>query len=325
MIRISPQNPHHFHNNCQSKLFYGGSEVNIARALQAFGQRTKLATSIPCGLIGDSFIQFLKENHIDTSPIQRVGQRIGLYFFENSFGCRQGQVLYDRDNSSLHDFDPSNIDFDSLFKDVSYFHFSGITLALGKDIRHTINIFLEEAKKRGVSISFDLNFRSRLLQPEEAKYLFTEFAEFADICFGIEPLMLDETDLSFFDRDNAAPDTIKNRMLALTKRFNFQTIFHTHRKQDSFGRNHYQAFLATDQGEFFLSKALKTQLLQRIGSGDAFVAGALHCLIEETNKQEMLNFAVASATLKCTLEGDNMFEAPSQVRQVLKEGKDIIR
>lgn len=325
LIRISPLSLTHFSDSCSSQLYFGGSEVNIARSLQAFGCSTKLATALPANNMGDSFLQFLQQNRINTEHIQRVGNRIGIYFLENGIGCRQGEVIYDRTHSSLHEFKMENVDFEHLFQDVSHFHFSGITLALSQTIRKHLRVLLEEAKKRQIPISFDLNFRSRLISPDEAKKVFSDFASYADYCFGIEPLMIDATDTNFFDRDNATSETIRHRMQALLKTYDFKAIFHTYRANDEWGRNIYQAYLATSNGNFTVSPHLKTAVLQRVGSGDAFVAGALYQLTECAEPQTIIDFAVASATLKCTLEGDNMFESVHHVNQVLHQTKDIIR
>ncbi|WP_159543527.1 sugar kinase [Streptococcus halichoeri] len=325
LIRISPQTLNHFENAIPTQLFYGGSEVNIARALEGFGQRTKMLCALPANQLGDSFLQFLQANQIDTQHIQRTGQRIGLYFLENSFGCRQAQVIYDRHCSSLHNFQISAVSYDELFEGVTHVHFSGITLSLGQDIRDISRSLLEEAQKRGLTISLDLNFRSLLLAPEKAKRVFSDFASYADICFGIEPLMLNQQDTFFFNRQAATRQDIEKRMSALMDTFNFQAIFHTQRITDSYDRNVYQAFLLRRDEQLTLSPELKTKVLQRVGSGDAFVAGALYQLLHQANAQEIVNFAVASGTLKCTIEGDNMFESVENVHKVLHHVSDICR
>ncbi|HFH8298448.1 TPA: sugar kinase [Streptococcus agalactiae] len=325
LIRITPKENDYFADSISTKLFYGGSEVNTARALQGFGQDTKLLSALPNNPIGNSFLQFLKAQGIDTHSIQWVGERVGLYFLEDSFACRKGEVVYDRDHSSLHDFRINQIDFDQLFEGVSLFHFSGITLSLDESIQEITLLLLKEAKKREITISLDLNFRSKLISPKNAKILFSQFATFADICFGIEPLMVDSQDTTFFNRDEATIEDIKERMISLINHFDFQVIFHTKRLQDEWGRNHYQAYIANRKQEFVTSKEITTAVNQRIGSGDAFVAGALYQLLQHSDSKTVIDFAVASASLKCALEGDNMFETVTAVNKVLNQSKDIIR
>ncbi|MDU5408071.1 MAG: PfkB family carbohydrate kinase, partial [Streptococcus agalactiae] len=165
----------------------------------------------------------------------------------------------------------------------------------------------------------------KLISPKNAKILFSQFATFADICFGIEPLMVDSQDTTFFNRDEATIEDIKERMISLINHFDFQVIFHTKRLQDEWGRNHYQAYIANRKQEFVTSKEITTAVNQRIGSGDAFVAGALYQLLQHSDSKTVIDFAVASASLKCALEGDNMFETVTAVNKVLNQSKDIIR
>ncbi|MEQ9810149.1 sugar kinase [Streptococcus jiangjianxini] len=325
LIRISPSASQTFTNQVQTNLYYGGSEVNIARALQGFKQDTRLLTALPNNQIGNTFMTFLSSNHIDVSAIQQLDHRLGIYFVQPPYGCRQGDITYDRDLSCLHYLRTNNIDFDALFDNVSIFHFSGITLALSNELRNMTKLLIKEAKKREVLLSLDLNFRSHLIDPLEAKRVFSEFAKDIDICFGIEPLMLSESDTSFFDRSMASLDDIKTRMVDLTKAFDLQTIFHTSRLQDEWGRNCYQAYLYNKSTEFAVSKKITTPILERIGSGDAFVAGALYQLLQNNHSQDVVDFAVAAASLKCTISGDNMFESPENVKKVLNQTNDIVR
>lgn len=325
LIRISPSAYQPFTNQVPTNLYYGGSEVNIARALQGFEQDTRLLTALPRNPIGKTFMNFLSSNHIDISAIQQLDNRLGIYFAQPPYGCRQGEITYDRDLTCLHYLKTDSIDFDALFDNVSIFHFSGITLALSKELRDITKLLIKEAKKREVLLSLDLNFRSHLIDPLEAKHVFSDFAKDIDICFGIEPLMLSESDTSFFDRSTASQEDIKKRMLDLTKAFDLQTIFHTSRLQDDWGRNSYQAYLYNKSAQFVVSKQITTPILERIGSGDAFVAGALYQLLQNAVPRDIVNFAVAAASLKCTIPGDNMFESPENVKKVLHQTNDIVR
>ncbi|AGM98012.1 sugar kinase [Streptococcus iniae] len=325
LMRLSPQDKTHLSNAETCQLFFGGTEVNVARALEGMGQETRLLTCLPNTRLGQNLLTFLEQNKIDTQFIQKSGERLGLYFLENAFGCRQAFLDYDRKHSSIHNLCYDKIDLDALFDDVSLFHFSGITLSLSKDIQKISHLLLEEAQKRGIKISFDLNYRRSLLAADQAKKLFSEFASYADICFGIEPLMANASDLTFFKREQACEDDIESRMLALMETFHFEALFHTHRHLDSFGRNHYKAYMLSVHDGFITSQTITTPVLERVGSGDAFVAGALYQLLQTADAKRTVDFAVASASLKCTLKGDNMFESPNTISKVLNLAQDIIR
>ena len=192
LIRISPLDATSIGDHVASSTYFGGSEINIACNLQALGISTKVFTALPANEIGDRFITFLKQHQIDTSSIYRLGDRIGLYYLENGFGCRQSEVFYDRKQTSISQIRPNMLDMDSLFQGISHFHFSGITVAIGQEVRTLLLLLLEEAKRRGIIVSMDLNLRTKMISVLEAKYEFSKFARFADYCFGIDPLMIDD-------------------------------------------------------------------------------------------------------------------------------------
>lgn len=324
LIRLTPDNYQAIGDHTQAQLFFGGSEINIARTLQGFHCQTKLLTALPDNRLGERFHHFLDEAHIDTSAIQKIGKRIGIYYVENGFGMRPSQVFYDREQSSLSELDLSQYDDNQLFSDVTHLHFSGINLAISPAVREQLLLLLKKAKKRNIVISFDLNWRQKMLPLREAKKLFSQFATYADYCFGIEPLMIDDQDLTLFDQKQASHETIYTRMKYLTNTFDLKGIFHTERKQDDKGNQLYQAYGYVDE-QFEQSQLIKTACLERIGSGDAFVAGALYQLTKKATLTKTLNFAVACGALKCTFSGDSMLVTPEIVEETLNAQTDIIR
>ena len=157
LIRITPVDVSSLGDQVVSTTYFGGSEVNIACNLQALGICTKLFTGLPDNEIGNRFLTFLKQHDIDTSTIFRLGDRLGVYYLENGFGCRQSEVFYDRKHTSINQIRPEMLDMDSLFKGISHFHFSGITVAIDEQVREVLLCLLKEAKQRNITISMDLN------------------------------------------------------------------------------------------------------------------------------------------------------------------------
>lgn len=323
LIRITPTEYNEIGNAVENRMYFGGSEINIACNLQGFGLKTKILTALPSNPVGDRFLAFLEERGVDTSSIQRCGERVGLYYLEDGFGCRATQVYYDRSHTAITQFDGEQVDMDQLFEDVGHLHFSGITVALGEEVRSWLTIILTEAQKRVIPISFDLNWRSKMIGLEDAKYLFSEFANYATYCFGIEPIMASENNLELFDRNNENLEALQERLETLKKVYDLKAIFHTLRETDEYGNNTYQAYALTDT--LVQSLTLKTPVLQRVGSGDAFVAGALYQLLQGVEMQEVVDFAVASGTYKCSVEGDFMTKSPEKVAGLLKWKSDIVR
>ncbi|HHA7877157.1 TPA: sugar kinase [Streptococcus pneumoniae] len=323
LIRISPLDATSIGDHVASSTYFGGSEINIACNLQALGISTKVFTALPANEIGDRFLTFLKQHQIDTSSICRLGDRIGLYYLENGFGCRQSEVFYDRKHTSISQIRPNMLDMDSLFQGISHFHFSGITIAIGQEVRAILLLLLEEAKRRGIVVSMDLNLRTKMISVLEAKYEFSKFARFTDYCFGIDPLMIDDQNLEMFPRDSASLEEVENRMRLLKEAYGFKAIFHTLRSSDEQDKNVYQAYALEER--FEESVQLKTAVYQRIGSGDAFISGALYQLLYHSSLKTTIDFAVASATLKCTLPGDHLSTSATSIENLLANAQDIIR
>lgn len=323
LIRISPLDATSIGDHVASSTYFGGSEINIACNLQALGISTKVFTALPANEIGDRFLTFLKQHQIDTSSICRLGDRIGLYYLENGFGCRQSEVFYDRKHTSISQIRPNMLDMDSLFQGISHFHFSGITVAIGQEVRTLLVLLLEEAKRRGIIVSMDLNLRTKMISVLEAKYEFSKFARFADYCFGIDPLMIDDQNLEMFPRDKASLKEVENRMRQLKEAYGFKAIFHTLRSSYEQDKNVYQAYALEER--FEESVQLKTAVYQRVGSGDAFISGALYQLLHHSSLKTTIDFAVASATLKCTLPGDHLSTSETSIEKLLANAQDIIR
>ncbi len=323
LIRISPLDATSIGDHVASSTYFGGSEINIACNLQALDISTKVFTALPANEIGDRFLTFLKQHQIDTSSICRLGDRIGLYYLENGFGCRQSEVFYDRKHTSISQIRPNMLDMDSLFQGISHFHFSGITVAIGQEVRTLLLLLLEEAKRRGIIVSMDLNLRTKMISVLEAKYEFSKFARFADYCFGIDPLMIDDQNLEMFPRDRASLKEVENRMRQLKEAYGFKAIFHTLRSSDEQDKNVYQAYALEER--FEESVQLKTAVYQRVGSGDAFISGALYQLLHHSSLKTTIDFAVASATLKCTLPGDHLSTSETSIEKLLANAQDIIR
>lgn len=323
LIRISPLDATSIGDHVASSTYFGGSEINIACNLQALGISTKVFTALPANEIGDRFLTFLKQHQIDTSSICRLGDRIGLYYLENGFGCRQSEVFYDRKHTSISQIRPNMLDMDSLFQGISHFHFSGITVAIGQEVRAILLLLLEEAKRRGIVVSMALNLRTKMISVLEAKYEFSKFARFTDYCFGIDPLMIDDQNLEMFPRDSASLEEVENRMRLLKEAYGFKAIFHTLRSSDEQDKNVYQAYALEER--FEESVQLKTAVYQRIGSGDAFISGALYQLLHHSSLKTTIDFAVASATLKCTLPGDHLSTSATSIENLLANAQDIIR
>lgn len=324
LIRFTPKNFDVYGNSNELECFYGGSEANISSMLSAWDIETSILSALPDNDIAKNIKRYFRGLGVHIKNILTKGEKIGYYFLERSSGVRNSSVIYDRKHSSFSELDLSDIDINKLLEGVTWLHFSGITLAVGENSREIVREVVKEAKRRNIFISMDLNFRSKMTSFIEAKNYATELAPFADICFGIEPIMVNEDDIIMFDRENAAKEDVFKRMEELKKRFGFKYIFHTERQNDKEDNNTYYAYALGGEGRTESVK-VTTKMVERVGSGDAFVSGVIYSIIKEKTLKEALDFGVAAASLKCTIKGDNMLVNPKDVEKIISEKNAIDR
>lgn len=321
LIRFTPKNFDVYGNSNELEYFFGGSEANISSMLSTWGIDASILSALPDNDIAKKIKRYFNGLAVDTSKIVTKGDKIGYYFFERSLGVRNSSVIYDRKHSSFSELTINDIDISKILDGVTWLHFSGITLAVGENSRELVREIVKEAKKRNIFISMDLNFRSKMCSAIDAKKYMTELAPQADMCFGIEPIMLNDKDINMFDRETSIKEDIFSRMEELKKKFEFKYIFHTERENDKEDNNTYYAYGLSE--EMKESVKLTTKMIERVGSGDAFVSGIIYSIMKDKTLKEALDFAVASATLKCTIKGDGMVVDPSDVEKIISE-KNII-
>ena len=213
MLRLTPPNYEKIRMASSFEASYGGSEANIALALANLGIDSTFFTVVPNNSLGKSAVRMLRSNDVHCTPVilstpeQTPSHRLGTYYLEAGYGIRASKVIYDRKNSAMTEYDFSSYDFDSLLEGFTWLHLSGITPALGLNCRKMILRCLKAAKEKGITTSFDGNFRSTLWSWEEARDFCTECLPYVDVLFGIEPYHLwkDEADVSKGDWKDGVP------------------------------------------------------------------------------------------------------------------------
>ncbi|MBL4933737.1 sugar kinase [Clostridium paridis] len=314
LIRYTNKDNNIYSNGNLVEYFYGGSEANIAATLSGLGVETSILSAIPKNNMCDDIVRHFKGLGVNTKYILRSGEKMGFYFTERGTGVRGDSVIYDRKNSAFSKLTVEEIDPQEVLKDITWFHFSGITAAVSEGVREILKKLVLKAKDNKITISMDLNYRSKMWEIKEAKDFLSEIAPYVDICFGIEPIKGSDDDYDLFNRDEASAQDIEDRMKLLKDRYKFKYIFHTERKNDSENSNSYKAYAYSDK--LYESKTLKTNMIERVGSGDAFVSGIIYGLINNYSLKETIDFGVASATLKCTIKGDHMIVSESSIKEI---------
>ena len=268
-----------------------------------------------------------------STPEETPTHRLGTYYLETGYGVRPSKVTYDRKHSAITEYDFSKIDVDALLEGFDWLHLSGITPALSKSCADFILKLMRTAKEKGLTVSFDGNFRSLLWSWEEARDYCTLCLPYIDVLFGIEPYHLwkDEADHSKGDKKDGLPmnpsyEAQDEVFGAFVARYpNLKCIARHVRTAHSGSENSLKAFMWYD-GHTFESKLCTFNILDRVGGGDAFASGLIYAYMNGYKPMDMINFAVASSVIKHTIHGDgNITDDVDSIRNLMNMNYDIKR
>ena len=301
MLRLSTPNSNRFVQCDSFDAVYGGSEANVAVSLSQFGNEVYYVTRLPKHEIGQSAVNALKRYGVHPDYIARGGDRVGIYFLETGSSMRGSKVIYDCANSSMALATSSDFDFDEIFKDAQWFHWSGITPAISDKSAKLTKLACEAAKKHGVKVSVDLNYRSKLWTKEEAQSVMVDLMQYVDVCIG-NP----EAVLSCLGIGNECCDIYHclDSFEELCRKFPFKYIVYTFRDGHSADCNGYQSIIYNGKETYISKRHEISSIVDRIGGGDAFTAGLIHGLVSKKDYKETVEFAIAAGAFKHTIRGD---------------------
>lgn len=321
MLRLSTPGYERFIQADSFDVVYGGGEANVAVSLANYGYQAYFVSKLPKNEIGQAAINYLRRFGVNTDYIVRGGERVGIYYLESGASMRPSKVVYDRAHSSISEAALSDFDFDTIFKDADWFHFSGITPALSEKAALLTKEALKAAKKHGVTVSVDLNYRKNLWTPERAKEVMTNLMQYVDVCIGNEEdaekvlgFKPGDTDVTSGDLELAGYRNIFEQM---KEKFGFKYVISSLRESYSASDNGWSA-CAYDGNEFYHSKKYDIRIVDRVGGGDSFAAGIIFGLLEDKNFKDTLDFGVAASALKHTINGDFNMVTVAEVENLLK-------
>lgn len=306
MLRLSTPGYERFVQSDNFDVCYGGGEANVAVSLANYGHESYFVTKLPTHEIGESAVNALRQFGVHTDYIARGGERVGIYFLETGASMRPSKVIYDRAHSSISEAVVEDFDFDKVFEGETWFHWTGITPALGKKSQEVLKAALIAAKKHGVTVSVDLNYRKKLWTPDEAKACMSELMQYVDVCIGNEEDA--EKCLGF----KAGSDVTSGKLelggyeevfRKMKEAYGFKYIATSLRESFSASDNGWSA-LAFDGNEFYRSRRYEVRIVDRVGGGDSFSGGFIHGLLKYGDYKKALEFAVAASALKHTIPGD---------------------
>ncbi len=307
MLRLAPNGYYRFFQNDQMQATFGGGEANVAVSLANFGLKSTYVTKLPGHAIGQAAINSLRAFGVDTSEIVRGGDRVGIYYLEKGASQRGSVCIYDRAHSAVSEAAPTDFDWDAILGDADWFHFTGITPALGGQLPEICEAACIAAKKKGVKISCDLNYRGKLWTREQARKVMTKLCQYVDVCianeedakdvFGIEA---ENTDIYGGKLDHEGYKSVAEQ---LKEKFSFEKVAITLRTSVSASDNDWAGMLY-DGKDFCFSKSYHLHIVDRVGGVDSFGAGLIYALLSGKSTEESIAFAVAASALKHSVEGD---------------------
>jgi 2-dehydro-3-deoxygluconokinase len=306
---------------------YTGAEANVAVPLVNWGIEAFAVSKVPDHEIGQACINYLRRFGVNTDFIIRGGKRLGIVFAEIGASQRPSQLIYDRAHSCFQEADPTEFHWEEILSGIDWFHFSGTAPARGENIVRTLKDAFSVAKKNGLTISCDMNYRSKLWTIEEARKVMPELMEFVDVAIlGVEDIIqifgisIPEAVRSNLIQD---PGPLAEIVANLSKRFRFSHAAMTLRNEASASVNQIVGLLY-DGREMHRSRLYDIVVVDRIGGGDAFTAGLIYGLLMGETSERTIEFAAAASCLKHTIPGDFNLVSLDEVKHLV-EGKDLGR
>ena len=320
MMRLATPGRLRFSQARELELTYGGGEANVAVSLANFGLDASFVTRLPKNPFGDGALSVLRSHGVDTSFVARGGERIGVYFLETGASQRASVVVYDRAGSAVSQVEPGEFDWARVFEGAGWFHFTGITPALGPKVAMATAEACRAAKGAGLTVSCDLNYRKKLWTPAQAKETMTSLMEWVDVAIGNE----EDAEKVFGIRAEGAnvegghveAEGYEQVARTLAERFGLKTVAITLRESRSADENGWSAMML-HEGRAHRSRRYDVRIVDRVGGGDSFAAGLIYGLLAGRGGQGALEFAVAASCLKHSISGDFNLVSASEVEALV--------
>ena len=311
MFRLTTPGHQRFSQAAHFEITPGGAEANVAVLISRFGGSVDFVSRVPSHELGQRAIDELRRHGVGTSHVARGGERIGIYFLEQGASQRPGNVIYDRARSAITEVQPGDFDWPRIFTGASWFHWTGITPALSKTVAQVNEEACRAAKKRGLTVSFDINFRAKLWNTKAAARVLQPLMQYVGLCVA----GADEA------RAILGAKGQSEEMIAadLVERFGFETVAMTSRHGGTASVTNCGAMLFTG-GRAFHSPRHEITVVDRVGSGDAFTGTLIFSLMRGDAPQVAVNLAAAAGALKHTIPGDGCVVSLAEVEALAAGG-----
>ncbi len=323
MLRLNPEGYLRFEQADKFMATFGGGEANVAVSLANFGMDASFCSKLPTHAIGNMAVRALRAEGVATADIVRGGERVGIYYIEKGASQRPSKVIYDRKYSAIGMASREDFDWDKILTDTVWFHFTGITPALGDNVAEICLDAVKACREKGIKVSCDLNFRKNLWTSEKAGKVMGELMKYVDVCianeedadkvFGIKP---DHNDVDSGKLNREGYIDVAKK---LSERFGCEKVAITLRESISANDNNWAAMLYDGEKAYF-SKKYAVHIVDRVGGGDSFGAGLIYSLLSGYDMQDTIEFAVAASCLKHSIEYDFNRVSVDEVKALVKGG-----
>ena len=307
MMRLNPENHLRFLQADRFEATYAGGEANVAVSLANYGMKAVFVSKIPAHEIGQNAVNALRHFGVDVEDVVRGGDRLGLYFVEKGASQRASKVIYDRAGSAIARAETTDFDWKQILEGADWFHFTGITPALGGHLPEICLEACKTAKEKGVKVSCDLNYRKKLWSQEQACEVMSRLMPYVDVCIANEEDAKDVFGIEAADTDLNTGKISRNGYVSvaqqITERFGCEKVAITLRGSLSASVNEWAGMLYS-AGTAYFSPKYTVQIIDRVGGGDSFGGGLIYALLSDYADQMAINFAVAASCLKHTIEHD---------------------
>ena len=309
MLRLSPDGYYKLFQKPELNTSFCGAEANVAVALCNFGDEAEFVTALPDNDIGRAACRELMRYGVKTDNIVYTGDRLGIFFAEKGASQRPSKVIYDRKNSAIALAEPSSFDWEKIFDGADWFHITGITPALSDSLAKISVDAVKAAKKAGLTVSCDINYRSKLWSAQKARPVMTEIMKYVDVCIGNEEdaeivfgIKAGATDVTKGQLDT---DGYKKSLQTVAETFGCKIVAYSQRKSYSASDNGWSGIIYDDEKkQVYTSAQYDIRITDRIGGGDAFASGLIYALHNNISPANAIETAAAAGCLDQTLEGD---------------------
>jgi 2-dehydro-3-deoxygluconokinase len=307
LMRLATQHHERFVQAREFEIGYTGAEANAAVSLANFGTEAYVVSVVPDNELGQACVNYIRQFGVNTDFVLRAGQRLGTFYLETGASQRPSKVIYDRAHSSITELKPGMVDWEKVFSRKHWFHWSGTGPALSDSMAATTKEACAAAKRGGLTVSCDLNYRRKLWIPEKARQVMTDLMQYVDVLIGNEEDSAIVLGIAAQGVEVAkgALDAERYKDVAdeLHRRFAFKYVATTLRESLSASENIWSCLLYNGQ-HCFLSRQYRIWVVDRVGGGDAFAGGLIYGLLAGMSCQECVEFAAAASCLKQSIHGD---------------------